>query len=87
VNLREEIMLARPGPSALASLIEHDGVEANRNLFCPHYDDCLDVALLERWTSWTCAECTFFAVRHEAAEILRRGGERPHEEVGTAIAV
>ena len=55
MNLGEETMLARPGPSALASLIEHEGVEAHRNLFCPRYDDCLDVALMERWTSWTCS--------------------------------
>lgn len=87
MNHGEEIMLARPGPSALASLIEHEGVGANRNLFCPHYDDCLDVALLERWTSWTCAECAFFAIRHEVEEIRRLGGERPHEETGSAAAM
>lgn len=87
MNLGEENMLARPGPSALASLIEHEGVAAHRNLFCPHYDDCLDAALLERWTSWTCAECAFFAIRHETAEILRRAAERPYEEESTAIAV
>jgi hypothetical protein len=87
VNLGEETMLARPGPAALASLIEHEGVEAHRNLFCPRYDDCLDVALMERWTSWTCSCCDFFAVRNEVAEILRRGAERPHEETATPIAV
>jgi len=68
--------LARPHPTMLPALIEHEGVGEHRNLFCPSYDPCLDIALAQRWPSWTCARCAFFALRHEADELVRCGTSR-----------
>lgn len=32
-------------------------MEEHRNLYCPHYAECLDVAIHEAWESWTCSRC------------------------------
>ena len=29
-----------------------------RNLFCAHYSQCLDFAIMRAWESWACSECT-----------------------------
>jgi hypothetical protein len=29
----------------------------NRNIFCPHYEVCLDHAVERRWRYWNCSEC------------------------------
>ncbi len=53
----------KPNPTALDTAINPDaldpthGVESHRRLFCPHYDDCLDVAVVHEWPSWTCTAC------------------------------
>lgn len=31
--------------------------EGQRNLFCPHYRNCLDQAVRLRWSCWSCGEC------------------------------
>lgn len=52
-----------PNPTELETAINPDahgrksGVETHRRLFCPHYDDCLDTAVMRGWNSWTCARC------------------------------
>jgi hypothetical protein len=28
-----------------------------RNVFCPFYGDCLDLAVQEAWKSWDCTQC------------------------------
>ena len=28
-----------------------------RNIYCPHYKDCLDYAVDCSWPSWNCSEC------------------------------
>src|SRR5205823_4963980 len=28
-----------------------------RHVFCPHYPQCLDVAVREDWEDWTCSRC------------------------------
>ncbi len=71
--------LAAPHPTMLPALIEHEGVAEHRNLFCPNYDPCLDIALAQRWPSWTCARCVLFASRHEAEELVRCGTSRMGE--------
>jgi len=30
-----------------------------RNIFCPHYCNCLDFAINKAWDSWACLECRF----------------------------
>ncbi len=50
-----------PRPTELTKLIPFDEhVEEFRNLYCDHYDGCLDEAVDKCWTSWTCAECLLF---------------------------
>lgn len=33
------------------------GMRGSREIYCPHYSDCLDVAIKKRWTHWTCSKC------------------------------
>jgi hypothetical protein len=35
----------------------------HRNLFCPQYDDCLDVAVKAKWPGWTCRGCSAWGDR------------------------
>jgi len=28
-----------------------------RNIFCPHYGDCLDYAVKRAWVQWSCLQC------------------------------
>ncbi len=34
-------------------------VEPLKNPFCPHYGECLDLAVKERWPQFTCYKCEF----------------------------
>lgn len=59
--------LLKPFPTELAGPINPDpsstrtpGVESHRNLFCAHYDDCLDEAVKRGWNSFTCTRCPLF---------------------------
>jgi hypothetical protein len=55
------------GPAELKTLIKVDAlVETHRNLFCPSYDGCLDQAVAQGWTSWSCARCPLFGVPTQA---------------------
>jgi hypothetical protein len=53
----------KPFPTELQSTInpepagKHTSVEFQRNLFCSHYDDCLDEAVKKGWNSFTCVRC------------------------------
>ena len=31
----------------------------NRNMYCPHYDKCLDHAVERRWKYWSCSGCPY----------------------------
>lgn len=31
--------------------------EGKRNLFCMHYDQCLDQAIHKGWETWNCGSC------------------------------
>jgi hypothetical protein len=33
--------------------------KGGRNLFCRHYDHCLDYAIEMAWNSWNCTKCDF----------------------------
>jgi len=57
----------KPFPTELQNTInpepsgKHTSVEFQRNLFCNHYDDCLDEAVKKGWNSFTCVRCPQFA--------------------------
>ena len=65
------LTVLRPSPTELESAInpensgKRQGVEAHRKLFCSHYDDCLDEAVVKGWNSWTCTLCPLYAVSPE----------------------
>jgi hypothetical protein len=63
----------KPFPTELQNTInpdpsgKHASVECQRNLFCSHYDDCLDEAVKKGWNSFTCVRCPLNAVAPPAA--------------------
>lgn len=55
-------MLTSQVPVELTKLIDPErDVEEYRNVFCEHYDGCLDDVVSKGWTSWTCARCPLFS--------------------------
>jgi len=76
---------AIPNPTMLPAVIEQEVVAEHRNLFCPSYDPCLDVALAQRWPSWTCSRCVFFSFRHEEEQLVRFGASRMSDEGEPAL--
>ncbi|MBI5545549.1 MAG: hypothetical protein HY901_16815 [Deltaproteobacteria bacterium] len=58
----------KPFPTELQNTInpepsgKHASVEFQRNLFCSHYDDCLDEAVKKGWNSFTCVRCPLYTV-------------------------
>jgi hypothetical protein len=73
----------QPNPTPLAALIRSETtVSGHRNLYCFHYDACLDVAVKLDWDSWSCEKCPLFRVQEEPRSFAgafandRRGGEQ-----------
>jgi hypothetical protein len=51
-------VLVKPSPIELTTPINPErGIEGQRNLFCVHYDGCLDEAVKQGWNSWCCSAC------------------------------
>jgi hypothetical protein len=77
-------MYAQPNPTPLAQLIRSEStVSVHRNLYCLHYDACLDVAVKLDWDSWSCERCALFGEHEEPRSFAgpfaneRRGGVQP----------
>jgi len=52
-------MAAKPCPTELAAPLHPERVvDGQRNLFCVHYDACLDEAVKQGWGGWGCVTCT-----------------------------
>ena len=74
----------QPNPTPLLQLIRSEAIVAgHRNLYCVHYDGCLDVAVKLDWDSFTCEKCPMFGV-HDAPRAFadpfaneRHGGTQP----------
>lgn len=32
-------------------------IKGERNIYCPHYNDCLDYVVNHFWQSWSCSKC------------------------------
>ena len=67
------LVLAKPIPTELTTPINLEGsrkmsVEAHRNLFCSHYDECLNEAVKRGWNSFTCVRCPNYALTQVAPE-------------------
>ncbi len=51
-----------PKVSKLRAKADHNGQnpiykKGERNIFCPHYSNCLDHAIHKSWEFWACFEC------------------------------
>lgn len=57
-----------------------------RNIFCPHYSECLDLVIQKQWMSWGCRDCGHRFNESGRAE-LQSGTENavPYYELGTPI--
>jgi hypothetical protein len=73
-----------PNPTPLLQLIRSEAiVSGHRNLYCIHYDACLDVAVKSDWDSFTCEKCSLFSVHDAPREFAdpfaneRHGGTQP----------
>ena len=70
-SIPEIDVLSKPYPSELTAPINPDrGVEGHRNLFCSHYDGCLDEAVKKGWNSWSCTHCALFAIQPDMEQGL-----------------
>jgi hypothetical protein len=73
---------AKPNPVELPAPINPEGgrkqsVEMHRNLFCAHYDECLDEAVKRGWNSFTCLRCAFYHTgKDEAGGVERFATQR-----------
>lgn len=38
-------------------------IKGERNIHCPHYNDCLDYVVNHFWRSWSCSECPYETVQ------------------------
>jgi hypothetical protein len=50
-------MIASANPTMRTKLLEPNAVCHHRSLFCPEYDDCLEIAVSGGWPSWSCEHC------------------------------
>jgi len=55
-------VLSIPNPTRRTALVTLDAVGRHRSLFCRDYDDCLEAAARQGWTSWSCERCAMFVV-------------------------
>lgn len=61
-------VLLKPSPIELTTPINPErGVEGQRNLFCVHYDGCLDEAVKQGWNSWCCSACALATAEPDEA--------------------
>lgn len=69
IDRESSVDLAHPNPTPLLQLIRSETtVSGHRNLYCLHYDGCLDVAVRMDWDSWSCEKCSLFRVHDEPRE-------------------
>lgn len=62
-------MSTKPCPTELhAHMRFPSSVAKHRNLYCAHYDACLDVAVKKGWEGWSCLNCPLFRVQGEAPD-------------------
>jgi hypothetical protein len=78
----------KPFPTELQNTInpepsgKHASVEFQRNLFCTHYDDCLDEAVKKGWNSFTCVRCPLYSPAAAAGPKAAQGKKAPNQGQG-----
>lgn len=78
--------VAAPHPTRLERLVELEAVDAQRDVFCHEYERCLDAAIEQDWTSWTCEGCLRFGRDRGAGEVSRSHAPRPDAVEGERSA-
>lgn len=66
------VALRSPRPSPLQRTIPETAVDRHRDVWCRHYDGCLDVAVRRGWSSWSCASCPLRGKEQEKPELRVR---------------
>lgn len=46
--------------------------QVRRNVFCRHYDDCLDHAISKRWPGFSCDKCDQYECEEQTREYMIR---------------
>jgi hypothetical protein len=59
----------KPCPTELTTPLHPErGIDGHRNLFCVHYDACLDEAVKQGWGSFGCSACALTTVQSSPGE-------------------
>jgi hypothetical protein len=66
--------------------VDAETVAQHRSLFCTQYDDCLDHALSSGWRSFSCEQCSLYALRNEMAAQYARANYHPACEESVVAA-
>lgn len=66
------VRLDYPRPSPRSAVLPIEAVDAHRDIWCRHYDGCLDVAVRRDWSSWSCASCPLRWTEQEKPELRAR---------------
>jgi len=66
------VHLHYPRPSPRRSVLPIEAVDAHRDIWCRHYDSCLDVAARRGWISWSCASCPLRGMVQEKPDLRIR---------------
>ncbi len=57
----------------------------DRNLYCPHYGECLDHAVDHRWSSWDCSECLHKSTQESVCSVFTVPDPDPFYELPDRI--
>ncbi len=61
--------------------------EGGRNLFCAHYNDCLDHAVKKSWDSWNCSRCALRdKFSSQETPVLGFTGDVAYYELGDSLS-
>lgn len=85
--MSELVQIHHPRPSPRSAVLPIEAVDAHRDIWCRHYDGCLDVAVRKDWISWSCASCPLMGKEQSKPELKVGGGSsaaQMMEEAGEA---
>jgi hypothetical protein len=68
-----------PQPTSLSSARGLERLSGNnlRNIFCPYYQGCLDLAVRNDWDDWTCAHCQLRNAEAAKPDVKDYAHQRP----------
>ena len=58
----------------------------DRNIFCPHYGECLDYVVANGWRDWDCSDCEYRTTEESILDMPMRTSEAfPYYELPLEI--